>query len=618
MTHIKRAILTAVVVMISIATLPAYAQDRDFNLQTFKPSPLRGAFLTVDGGWVDDHLGFGVGGLFDYQLRPIIFEGLNGSVPLVEHHLTLDILASLSIYKIFEFGIAIPVVLYQDGADVNDAAGNTIEAKPRGTAGLSDLRLHLKLDLLNGVFGEDFKNVGFSFLTTLTFPAGNAIQSNTFMGDSNFGVHSKFAVEGRFWRMRLAVNLGYQWTPGKQFYQAEVGSHRFTYGLAADIKIIEDLKALVEMFGQTAFSTDPSSSPFEMYAALKYQVYEGVWLTFGAGAGIRMGSGATDYALGTPIFRALTGVMWQPLVEEQPKVVDTDGDGLVDEDDRCPLEAEDNDNFQDGDGCPDTDNDGDGILDDDDQCRDTAEDIDEFEDEDGCPDEDNDGDKILDDDDQCKNRPEDMDEFEDEDGCPDEDDDGDGIKDVNDRCRLEKEDIDEFEDEDGCPDPDNDKDGIKDEDDQCPNEAEIYNDVDDTDGCPDEGVALVEIRQDYIEIKEEIRFRRGSSRIVGRKSYRTIRSVSAILKSNPDVKIRIEGHTSNTGSRNTNMRLSQKRADEVMRQLVKLGVEEDRFEAIGFGPDVPIGDNNTRVGRAKNRRVEFHMIQPEKDTPLNL
>ncbi|MBD3344356.1 MAG: OmpA family protein [Chitinivibrionales bacterium] len=99
-----------------------------------------------------------------------------------------------------------------------------------------------------------------------------------------------------------------------------------------------------------------------------------------------------------------------------------------------------------------TDKDGDGILDDIDQCPDVAEDNDGFEDEDGCPDYDNDKDGIYDTEDECPNDPEDRDGFQDMDGCPDTDNDKDGIPDVADGCPNNPETINEYKDEDGCPD----------------------------------------------------------------------------------------------------------------------------------------------------------------------
>jgi hypothetical protein len=164
---------------------------------------------------------------------------------------------------------------------------------------------------------------------------------------------------------------------------------------------------------------------------------------------------------------------------------DDDKDGIMNNFDRCPLEAEDMDNFEDEDGCPEMDNDQDGVPDMSDKCPLEAEDKDGFADEDGCIDPDDDRDGILDVNDSCRTEAEDMDGFQDTDGCPELDNDEDGIEDRFDQCPDDQEDLDEWKDEDGCPDRDNDKDGIPDESDECPNDKEKINGIKDSDGCPD-------------------------------------------------------------------------------------------------------------------------------------
>jgi len=110
-----------------------------------------------------------------------------------------------------------------------------------------------------------------------------------------------------------------------------------------------------------------------------------------------------------------------PTPEPEPaQRVDTDKDGLYDDEDRCPKEPEDKDSFQDADGCPDPDNDGDGILDVDDKCPVDPEDMDGFRDSDGCPDPDNDEDGLPDGKDKCPDVAENKNGYEDTDGCPDE------------------------------------------------------------------------------------------------------------------------------------------------------------------------------------------------------
>lgn len=166
---------------------------------------------------------------------------------------------------------------------------------------------------------------------------------------------------------------------------------------------------------------------------------------------------------------------------------DQDGDGVPDRHDHCPFRAEDIDNFEDEDGCPELDNDGDGIPDALDLAPNAPEDYDGWLDTDGMPDPDNDSDGIFDWLDECPNEAEDLDGHRDDDGCPDEfaDRDGDGIEDSKDQCPDQPEDMDGFEDEDGCPDPDNDLDGIPDELDKCPDDPEDYDGDDDQDGCPE-------------------------------------------------------------------------------------------------------------------------------------
>ncbi len=86
--------------------------------------------------------------------------------------------------------------------------------------------------------------------------------------------------------------------------------------------------------------------------------------------------------------------------------------------------------------------------------------------------------------------------------------------------------------------------------------------------------------------------------------------VQSILEIFPDTKLLVEGHTDDRGERTTNMRLSEKRAFSVMQYLRKLmTIQADRIDAVGYGPDKPIGTNTTKGGRAKNRRIDILIFQ---------
>jgi outer membrane protein OmpA-like peptidoglycan-associated protein len=88
-------------------------------------------------------------------------------------------------------------------------------------------------------------------------------------------------------------------------------------------------------------------------------------------------------------------------------------------------------------------------------------------------------------------------------------------------------------------------------------------------------------------------------------SEETLGQVKQLLESRPDLKLRIEGHTDNVGSRAANQRLSEARASAVVDWLVAHGVDKSRLTAQGFADAKPVEDNGTEEGRAKNRRVEL-------------
>jgi len=254
---------------------------------------------------------------------------------------------------------------------------------------------------------------------------------------------------------------------------------------------------------------------------------------------------------------------------------------------------------------PARDSDGDGILDDQDKCPNEAEDADNFQDEDGCPDPDNDGDGIADADDKCPDQAETVNDIDDQDGCPETDEDGDGLIGSQDKCPNEAEDKDNFQDEDGCPDPDNDGDGVADADDKCPNQAETENGYQDADGCPDEVPVAV---AKFTGTIKGITFKTGSD-VITKGSYKTLNAAAKVLTDYPELRLEIQGHTDNVGDDDKNLDLSQRRAESVKNYLVKKGIDEGRLEAKGYGETTPIADNGTAEGRAQNRRVEFKLVK---------
>ena len=315
---------------------------------------------------------------------------------------------------------------------------------------------------------------------------------------------------------------------------------------------------------------------------------------------------------------------------------------------RCPDDPEDADGFDDFDGCPDLDDDQDGVPDADDQCGTLQEDPDGFQDHDGCPDLDNDGDGVPDVADQCPLAPEDADGFHDSDGCPDDDNDGDGVRDSADRCPLVPEDINGVGDDDGCPEgeiPGAPVESASLPDRVIPVVAKPATSApvaalepppvakaaprrmtkpppaDSPSARPPPPVATPEssgpgrVTATHVECPGRIDFTGTSLRF--KPAGRAVMDcVVALLRATPRITmLRVGGHTDASGSAPYNRRLSSQRASAVRKYLLSQGIEKRRVYFKGYGSAVPVAPNTTAAGRARNRRIEFLILEID-DVPV--
>ncbi|MBD3810556.1 MAG: OmpA family protein, partial [Sulfuricurvum sp.] len=84
--------------------------------------------------------------------------------------------------------------------------------------------------------------------------------------------------------------------------------------------------------------------------------------------------------------------------------------------------------------------------------------------------------------------------------------------------------------------------------------------------------------------------------------------IANVMVKYPETKIEVQGHTDSIGDNNTNLSLSQLRAQSVTSYLTAKGVDSNRIRSVGFGETMPIASNDTAEGREKNRRVEIKII----------
>lgn len=488
---------------------PAHAQpslDRSFEVQNYDPAIGPHQYITIESAAMPGKFDYGVALDVTYQQKPLsifLVEGdkLKSENVVIDYQSTFFLhgffgyttkgLLGNYLFKQLQIGLALPIYVQSGELDVSGyPMPASTPSEVRGF-GLGDLRIQLKTSIWR-LLNEKLR---FALSTTITLPwvgdIPNYRAENNFIGEANVTIRPKAIVEFAHKDLRTAANVGFlARVEEARFFSTEVG-HQFMYGVGGQYTFWKGaglrLSALAEVFGRNGLSTELDENPLEVDAGMRVAFNWGLSATVGGGAGIIK-------AVGSPLFRVFLGLQWAP------ERTDSDNDGVVDYQDKCPGQKEDKDGFKDGDGCPDDDNDGDYIPDTRDKCPNKAEDKDGFQDEDGCPELDNDGDNIPDKQDNCpmhkgpqKHK-----------GCPADmlDRDGDTIPDNRDKCKNTPEDKDGHEDDDGCPDPDNDNDGVCDPiepiqenldkyvkvckgKDKCPDKAEDRDGFKDEDGCPE-------------------------------------------------------------------------------------------------------------------------------------
>lgn len=260
-----------------------------------------------------------------------------------------------------------------------------------------------------------------------------------------------------------------------------------------------------------------------------------------------------------------------PAKAAEPVSIDTDGDGIVDKEDKCPTVK----GVRANNGCP-LDTDGDGIIDAEDRCPTVAG----VRENAGCP-ADADGDGIIDAEDKCPT----VAGVKANQGCP-ADTDGDGIIDSEDACPN----VAGIASLKGCPAPkDADGDGVIDAEDLMPNVAGL--------------VALQGVPENLVIYFDTDQFS------LTAESIALLDPVSALLKAQPSLKLKLTGHTDSRQSVQYNVELSKNRVFETRKYLIKHGLDAKRMKVAWFSELVPAAPNKTVDGMKLNRRVELKITK---------
>ncbi len=107
---------------------------------------------------------------------------------------------------------------------------------------------------------------------------------------------------------------------------------------------------------------------------------------------------------------------------------------------------------------------------------------------------------------------------------------------------------------------------------------------------------------------KNVEFNSGNTELSNINSLNQLNKLVLYLKENSNIKIRVNGHTDNVGSKESNFKLSKERAKFIAKYIIKSGIKKDRIKWEGFADEKPIADNRSEDGRSQNRRVEFEII----------
>lgn len=362
-----------------------------FDLNQFRPSELATDGFALSHADGQGHLRFGAQAYIDFARNPLGLRVTNGPIPnqtlpLVDAQLTGHLTWSLGLWKRLVIFMDLPYTfmlnedLSQEQRDFLQDIGQELLI-PNGR-GLGDLYVGAR-GVLYGERDDVFQLAAQATLTTNTASAARPQQN--YLGEParppNIG--GWFEALGTFNAadiIRIPLNVGFKTGFGQDVPSLGLGN-QLTFGAGVQALFGQQRFMLTfESFGRTAASRDTGfggrqETPLELLGGFKYLDRRGFVLGLA-------GTGGVTRAYGSPAWRliGMLGYTMPPKEEKLP--VDTDGDGIFDEDDACPTEPEDFDRFEDADGCPDLDNDGDGILDLDDACPDVPG----APENDGCPD----------------------------------------------------------------------------------------------------------------------------------------------------------------------------------------------------------------------------------------
>jgi len=396
------------VLVVSLWWGPAGADTAgNLDLNSFRPAMDSRGYITVNASQLLEpgQLSFGLGAL-DWGYRLLRFDA-DASVYSIDNIVTATLIAAygLELGPVgLELGGSVPLGIMagdrgpDEGGDPstpNDDADWRFAGQGLGNAGL-----HVKTRLVEG-------RLGAAVIASLYLPTA---RRDAWLGEAELVPQLVGVVDAGLGRLRVALNGGVRLRPRTVRFtdmdraggapvtmQTIAAGPELPVGVAVAYAIVREKVDLVaEVVGAVPLDAE-AYFPLEALVGVKLYLARSSYLSFGGGAGLLPDQGAN------PDARAFIGIVFEPRSGDRsraqiaddvpappraapPAPSDRDGDRIVDHADACPDEAEDLDEHDDADGCPELDDDDDRIADVDDLCPDKPETYNGTDDGDGCPD----------------------------------------------------------------------------------------------------------------------------------------------------------------------------------------------------------------------------------------
>lgn len=316
---------------------PLFARDASFNAQNLKPASDVGNYFGVLGSQTLHQGNFSLGLTTDYAQEPIILVNAAGAKirNIVGREIGTYLTGSFGLMEWWDVGLLVATAPYINFFTSATASQTRIR--------MGDVQLSTRLRLLD----NQTYPVGVAVVPILAIPTGNGaslVGNNRVTGGGMVVVETKRIAD----RFSVALNAGYEVRPAAVLSTGTTMNDLVLYGLGGNFSLLPRLDLIAEARGFTLANDlfGSTQRPIEYEGGVRFYPASRWAVSVGGGSSLLDG-------VGNPLFRVLAGVAYVPehqgfVRKEKTKIVDSDGDGISDDLDRCPTEVGTEDNG----GCP--------------------------------------------------------------------------------------------------------------------------------------------------------------------------------------------------------------------------------------------------------------------------